>query len=276
MRRSLRKGIAAGAALSALGLAAPAQAEALDDRFWLQVSGYWAGIDTDIQVSPASNPDAGTRIDLEDDLGLDDNEFLPAVLAGARLGSSFQIVGEYYSLGRDTTHTLERDIVIEDVTYPASASITAGFDTDIYRLTIGWAFVRQPDLQVGGAIGLHATNVALTIEGEGRIGNSGVTVQQRRQDFLAPLPTLGLFATFEPIERLTIGARIDYLSLSIGDYDGRLINMQASAAYRVFRNVGIGIAYRYVDYRVDAEKERFTGRFAYRFSGPSIFLEFGF
>ena len=267
------------AALPLLGaalLATPAQSQALEDDFWLQVSGYWADVDTDVRVSSVDNPTGGSEIDLEEDLGFDGSEFLPAVFAGARLGSGFSIGAEYYALNRNSTFQLERDITIEDVTYPVSGTVDSSFDTDIYRLTIGWAFARGENYEFGGAIGLHATNIDVAIEGQGSVDGAPVAVQQRRQDFLAPLPTIGLFGSYEAMPGLTIGARVDFLSLSIDDYDGRLINAQVSAAYRFTRNFGVGILYRYVDYRVDVEKEVYTGRFSYEFAGPALFVEVGF
>lgn len=276
----MRKASSAGMALFGLALlcAVPgtARGQALQDKFWIQVSGYYPKIDTDITLSSTSVPTVGTTIDLEDDLGLDDRQLLPAVFGGVRIGGNFSIGAEYYALNRDTTHTIARDIVIEDVTYPANASVTSGFDTDVYRLTLGYAFVRRPNFEIGGAIGLHATNFAVEFSGQGTVGNQAASFQSRRHEFLAPLPTVGLFGTVQVARGLTLGARIDYLSLSMGDYDGRLINTQATLAYRIFRNVGIGVMYRYVDYRVDVEKERFTGRLAYSFSGPAFFIEAGF
>jgi hypothetical protein len=269
--------IAAVLPILVAGLAAtPARAQALQDDFWFQLSGYWANVDTDIQVSEADAPDSGTEIDLEEDLALDDNSLLISIFAGARLGSGFQIGADYYSLGRDSTNTIDRDIVIEDVTYPANVDVTTGFDSDIYRLTVGWAFARGENYEVGGAIGLHATDITVSIEGQGTVDGSAVQIQQRRQDFLAPLPTLGLFANFEVMPGLVAGARVDFLSLSVDDYDGRLINLQASLAYRITRNIGVGVLYRYVDYRVDVEKEEYVGRFAYEFNGPALFVEVGF
>ena len=257
-------------------VATPAQAQALQDDFWLQVTGFWANVDTDVQVSSVDDPTIGTEIDLEEDLGLDDNSLLLAIVGGARLGSGFSVGAEYYALGRDSTNTITRDIVIDDVTYPANIELTSGFDTDIYRVTVGWAFVQNETFEAGGAIGLFATDISLTIEGQGTANGGPVTIQQRRQDFLAPLPTIGLFANWQVAPRLTAGARLDFLSLSIDDYDGRLINAQAQIAYRFTENFGAGIMYRYVDYRVDVEKPEYTGRFSYEFNGPAVFLEVGF
>jgi hypothetical protein len=263
------------AALGAgLFAASPASAQALQDDFWFQISGYYPSIDTDVRIAPTTST-GGTEVDLEGDFGLDDNEFLPAINAGARFGR-FSIIGDYYSLGRDTTGTINRTIVIEDVTYPVNGQVTVGFDTDVYRLTLGYAFVRRPNLEVGGAIGLHATDFAISFEGQGTVGTQPISNQVRRHDFLAPMPTLGLFGSYEIAPQLTLGGRIDWLSLGLGDYDGRLFNIQTSLQYRFARNFGAGIMFRYVDYRVDVEKPNYNGRFTYSFLGPAAFIEVGF
>src|SRR5688572_33181135 len=86
-------------------LAAPASAQAIEDDFWISGSGFFANVDTKVRSSLTTNPDGGTEIDLEEDLGLDDNELLPAIYVGAKLGGGFVITAEYYSLSRDTTAT---------------------------------------------------------------------------------------------------------------------------------------------------------------------------
>ncbi|MCJ8157748.1 outer membrane beta-barrel protein [Sphingomonas sp. LaA6.9] len=270
------KRVMVAAVLGGVFGATSANAQALDDKFWIEGSAYFPKVDTDIRVSSLTDNTVGTEIDLESDLGLDNDSTLPAVFAGVRLGSNFSIGAEYYSLGRDGTVNLARDIVFDDVTYPATASITSKFNTDVYRLTLGYAFVREDNFEIGAALGLHATDFEIQIEGIGNVGGATGQFESRRRSALAPLPTVGLFGAYEIMPKLTLTGRIDYLSLSIDDYDGRLINTQAALTYRVFKNVGIGAMYRYVDYRLDVEKPEWEGRIAYEFKGPAIFLQVGF
>src|SRR4029079_6452062 len=149
MSRTKLKILGATSIVGAAMLAAPAHAQAIDDKFWISGAGFFANVDTEVSSSTTVNPGGGTTIDLEDDLGLDKNSLLPAVYAGAKLGSGFVVTGEYYSLGRDSTHTIARNITIDNVTYPVNASVTAGFDTDIYRFTVGYSFVRNDTVEVG-------------------------------------------------------------------------------------------------------------------------------
>jgi len=261
-----------GAAL----LAAPASAQGLDDKFWVELGFYWPKVDTTVQVSSVTNSTVGTEIDFENDLNFGDGEALPSITAGARLTRRFRVVGEYYSLGRSAETTLARDIVFDDVTYPVSATVAGEFDSAIYRFSVGYSFIRKPNLELGGAIGLHATDFAVALEGQASTGGAPTQFEARRRELLAPLPTLGLYGRYEIAPRVELGGNADFLSLSYGDYDGRLINAQASVSYRVLKNVGVGVMYRYVDYRLDVEKDDWVGRLTYDFSGPAVFLLAGF
>jgi hypothetical protein len=270
------KVLGATAALAAVVLAAPVNAQAIDDDFWIQGSGFLANVDTEVRSTLAANPGGGTVIDLEDDLDFDDGELLPAIYAGARLGGGFVITGEYFSLGRDTTATISRDITVDDVTYPVNGSITAGFDTKVYRLSLGYVFAGSDTSEFGAALGLIATELDFSISGSGTVGGAPLSNQVRRKDVLAPIPTIGVFGSFEPAPRVIIGGKADYFGLGIDDYDGSILNLQASAQYRIMDNVGIGVAYRYVDYDRDVEKDTYVASFDYNFWGPSFFIEIGF
>ena len=264
-------------ALGCLSLSSTAHAQAMSDRFWIEGGVYFPKVDSSVAVSSKVNPGVGTEIDMEDDLGFDDSATLASIQAGWRISRKFSVIGEYFSLGRDTTRTLSRNITFDGVTYPVATNLTSEFKSDIYRLVLGYSFVHTDKGEVGLALGLHATDFGVTLEGQGRIGNNaGATLERRAQDFLAPMPTVGLYGNYEVMPRLTIGARADYLSLSVGDYDGELLNLQAKVTYRVLDNVGIGAAWRYVDYRVDVDKDRYAGRFQYEFNGPALFLQAGF
>jgi hypothetical protein len=257
-------------------VAVPARAQTLDDKVWIQGSAYRPDVSTEISAASVAHPAVATTIDLESDLDLADRETVPAVYAGWRINRHFQIAAEYYSLDRAGAATLAHDITFADVTYPAAATIASKFNTDIYRLTIGYVFMRRKTFEFGGALGFHVTDFDVSLSGQGSIGGATAATEIRRKTVLAPLPTLGLFGTFEPVRRLTLGGRVDYLQLKLGDYKGRLINTQATISYRVIKHVGIGLMYRYVDYHLDVSKPNWLGDVGYKFHGPAAFLEIGF
>jgi hypothetical protein len=254
----------------------PAAAQELDDKFWLELEAYWPKVDTTVQVSSVTDNTIGTKIDFERDLVVDNSKTLPAFSAGARISRKFRVVAEYYSLGRSSETMLTRDIVFDNVRYPVAATVKSDFDSAVYRLSFGWSFLRKPNVEMGAAIGLHATDFKISLDGQGSVNGATAQTEARRKKLLAPLPTLGLYGDYEAAPGFVIGGNVDFLSLKYGDYDGRLVNAQAEASYRVWRNIALGVMYRYVDYRVDVKKPEWTGRLTYKFNGPAIFLHAGF
>lgn len=262
-------------ALAAGALAGPAAAQAMEDRYWFEAQLYWPDVDTTVSVS-TPNGARGTKIDLESDLDLADRKSLPAFQAGARIGERWSIIGEYYGLDRSGSKSAGRDIVFDGVTYPAGVVIGSGFDTKVYRAAIGYSFIKRENLELGAALGLHVTQFKVSLDGQGSIGGASATSQVRKRDALAPMPTLGVYGAYRFTPRLMAGARVDYLSLDVGDYDGRLINTEARLSYRLFKNVGVGAAYRYVDYKLGIDKARWEGDATYTFKGPAVFLQAAF
>lgn len=266
-------------AAGVLGLTAfaagPAAAQALDDRFWIEGSAYFPSADTSVSVSRPGAP--GTEADLESDLGLKKHETLPAVFGGARLGKRFMLTGEYYALDRNGSRTLNRDLVFDGATYPASAAVDSKLKSNVYRFTLGYAFLHNETTELGAAVGLHATDFDLRLRGDARVGaGPGLQTESRKRSFLAPLPTIGVFGTYQPNPKLVFNGRVDYLSLKVGDFKGGVTNAQASVAYLVSHGVSVGAAYRYVAYDLDVDKKTYSATIDYNFSGPSVFLRVGF
>lgn len=266
--------LAASCALSVVG-ATSASAQALEDRYWFEASAFKPNIDTHVKIS-SKNGAIGTDIGLESDLNLADRETLPSFVAGARLGSRWAITGEYFSLDREGNAGLTRDITFDDVVYPAGVAVASSFDTAVYRMTVAYSFIRNDRAEVGVAVGAHVTQFDFVLDGEAHIGGAAIQATRRERDALAPLPTVGLYAGYRITPKLSIGGRVDYMSLGVGDYDGQLTNAQATVTYRLFKNVGVGAAYRYVDYGLKIDKDRWNGDMSYQFQGPAVFLQVGF
>ncbi|KQY75438.1 hypothetical protein [Brevundimonas sp. Root1423] len=266
------------AALAVVGVASlaatPASAQALDERFWLEGSGYFPGIETKINVSRPGQP--GTDIDAENDLGMEDTDTLPAVYAGWRMSPRWILTGEFYALDREANVTLGRTIEFDGSTYPIGVSVDSRIASDVYRATVGYSFIRNDYSELGASIGLHATDFDIELTGEAQIGPAVRQVVTRNRTFLAPMPTIGVYGTYEISPKVILNGRVDFLSLEVDEYGGGITNVQASAAYRFSRNFSAGLAWRYVAYDLQVEKTEYNADIDYNFNGPSIFARISF
>lgn len=256
-----------------LSIAAPLGAQEIDPdpRFWAEGGVYFPDTNTTVALS-LPDSDNGTEISLEEDLGFDTGVDSFDLTLGAKIDDDFFVEASFFDLDRTTTATLDRTITVEDAVFDVGAAVGSVFSSQIYRVTIGYKIVADPKWDLSVALGAHLTDFTFGIAGAASVNEAGVSGVERGQDFLAPLPTLVGQAKLRPIKWLELRGRADYLDLTIDRYNGRLINLEASATAAITNNVAVGAAYRYTDYRLDIDATRFDGRIEYEFDGPRVFL----
>lgn len=235
----------------------------LQDGFTLEVGAYAPNVKTNARLDSATLG-RGTSISFEDDLGLDDSEIQPAILGRLRLGERWRIEGEYFALNRSGTRAINRTINFGGNLYPVGIVVNSEFNSDIYRLSAGYSFIKSTQAELGVALGLHVTDFTMSL--------AGANVARRTGDALAPLPTVGLYGSYALTPRWLLSGRVDFFSFSYNDYDGSLVNFVAGVDYRFTRNFGVGLGYRHVDYDLDVTKSSFSGNVQYEFSGPVLYL----
>lgn len=271
----LRSAFLPATALLAL-LSAPAAAERVGDKYWLNGQALFSSLDTSLRIDNSVNGNQGTLIDLEKDLGASRHLTVPTVLIGGRISSKWRLEFEYLGLPQSATRTIDRTITIDDTTYNVGATLQSRFKTDIYRFVVGWSPIKTDTAELGFSIGGHITNFDLSVSGQGATGGGTVTLQTRSKSQLAPLPTIGTYANYDLSEMFSLYGRIDFFALTIDKYSGHLVDAQAGVQARFAKNFGIGAGYRFVDYRVGIKNGDWRGRVEYKFHGPLVFAELAF
>jgi hypothetical protein len=235
---------------------------ALQDRWNLQFGLQVPTIRTDARLDSAAG--RGTSVNFEDTLGLSNNKAMPVLLGMARLGERWRLEFEASSLHRSGSRTLDRTINWGNNSYTFGTTVASQFDSDIFRLSGGYSFVKSNVAELGVALGLHATDFSTSL--------SAPNLGAQRNDVIAPLPTIGVYGAYAFTPRWLLSGRVDYFSLNVDNYSGSLVNFNAGVDYRFARNFGVGLGYRHVDYQLSASNSRFTGDVNYRFSGPMFYL----
>ena len=139
------------------------------------------------------------------------------------------------------------------------------FDTDIFRLSGGYSFIKNDTAELGIALGVARDRLPPLTRCERRRVRSRQTRWHR-------FPTVGIYGSYALSPRWLLSGRVDYFSLDYDEYDGSLVNAQAGIDYRFTRHFGIGLGYRYIDYDLTVTKPRFNGGVEYKFSGPMLYL----
>jgi hypothetical protein len=263
--------VAIGMLITALPGAAFAQEIDPDPRFWLEAGVYLPEAETEIGLF---EPDRsrGTLITLEDELGFETDASSVDVTLGAKIDDDFFTEASFFAIRRSTAVVLDELIEVEDVTYPAGANIESNFETDVYRLSVGYRFIFNNSFDLSALIGAHVTDFAFVVVGDATVGGNAQTQVRSGRTVLAPFPVVGLQAKLRPLKWLELRARGDVFDIEVGAYDGRLVNLEASATAAITGNIAAGIAYRSTDYRVRINEDNFAANLDYNLDGLRLFL----
>ena len=252
--------------LGATRLAGQVYTEGLP-RFHINVAAVYAQLETSVRYDFGGGL-VGVRVGFENDLGLEEYQFFPAITASYRIGSRHYIVGSFYSLGRSGQKRLSVDLPLPDTTLTIGTDARSYFNTDVLTLGYGYALMQTDRAAIIPYLALYVASWEAGLE----ISALGLPQLQRTGDYdlTAPLPMIGMAVHASVARRLSVGGSLGLFFLQVGDYGGSIIDLNANLIFRAwpFLSFGVGLATFTVDVR--AEASDFRGEIRYRYLGPSI------
>jgi hypothetical protein len=253
-------------AVAAISTPQIAWAERSSDAAWLDLGAFRAQINSHLRLGNEKLGIEGTDVDFEKDLGLQDKRWMPKATAGIRFLKRFRFEADHFRLTRDNKFVISKNITIDDTTFPLSADIDTHFKTDIYRVALGYSFIRRDNAELGVAVGAHVSSADF------RIAALNSALEEHRSKS-APLPNVGVYGSVGLWGPVTLQGNVDAFKLKVGNFKGSLIDGQLAVNYRFMKNVGAGLGYRYAHYKISAHTNNWDGTLWYNYSGPMAFIE---
>ena len=229
--------------------------------------GFGASIDTqDPEPSPTG------QIDFSETFGFSDSGGTFSAEIGWRFGKKWQLRGQYFRIDSNARASLEEDVEWGDVVFNVGTSVGAGYDFQITRLFFGRTFKATDERELGVGIGAHALDISAYINGNATIDGIDVGFREERASIVQPLPNFGAWYMHAFSSKWAATIRVDWLSASIDDYDGYIINSALNVGYAMTDHFGIGLAYNFFEINLKVDDPDWTGRIVSRFDGPYISL----
>jgi len=228
------------------GIAVPVQA------FEFGVRGYYwfPGICGDLKVDESGIP--GTTLDLESDLGLDDESY-PIIEGFVGLGNHHLSLS-YYKADYSGTKTLSEDFTFAGEDF--SGLIRSSLEYSVFDFMYQYDLLDLENILAGFSLG--AVGRIKLFDGEVEIKSSALT---ERESFTAPIPMLGLNLHLGILADL-LEARV--LATGMGYGGGTIFDGQAEISLTPFPFLDIHGGYRVFFIDVDADDVEFD----YDTSGP--------
>jgi len=236
----------------------------IEDRFRAEVSMLGASFDTDIRIDPSPTLQ-GTLVNAEDDLALDDQQFLI-------LGELTLLPGEHHlvrlsglSSRRSAQTVLERGIVFDDEVYFRGERIDSELNLTMFGLTYGYRFIAQQRGELTATFGIQVAEVEANAVVRSR-------VVRDPESGVAPLPLIGLEGRYDFTDQWSVEARAQYLTADVDDVDGSILDARVAIAWRTNPHLVVGLGYRTFTIDIDSQDEGTPGLVDMKIAGPTLFI----
>jgi hypothetical protein len=261
-------GAAARAADSQPSWAArPDQAGIVEDRFRIEIDLLGAGLDTNLRVDESPTV-PGTTLDAEDDLGLDDSQFLPQVELTLLPGEHHLLRLSALSTHRSADRIIERDIVYDDQIYRVGERVDSRLNLTLVGLTYGFRFLVRQDSELTATFGVQIADVEVNAVVRSR-------VIREAESGVAPLPLAGLEGRYDFARRWSVEGRIQYLDADIEQVDGSILDARVAVTWRKNPYLLFGLGFRRFAIDADSSDESTPGLVDMSVDGPLLFVRAG-
>lgn len=237
-------------------------------RVEFRVAAFSDSVDTKIvRNSSAGTP--GSEIDLENVLGLPDEETILQLDAIFRFGDYHRLELGYFELERSGTTTLPAALDFGDEQFAAATEITSSFDTKIFRISYAYSLINDAQKELGFMAGLHYSKFDVEI-------SSATTGQRVASSTETPLPVIGAHGSVALGKKASLGARIQLFRMDFDRYEGLLSYVTVDLQRRFGEYFSVGLAYNFYVMKLESSENDLTGSLQIRHRGPALFVSASF
>jgi hypothetical protein len=237
-------------------------------RLKVEVGYFLPVMSTQLKVDPASPLLDGTRIDLENDLGLTRELSLGRVDGYYRLGRNHRLQFGYFGLKRDAVRVIDKEITVGDTTFRIGARMESEFKNSITEIGYMYSFYRTERMEVSGTFGLHLLEFRSRFTGETTLD----TVDTASTDASGPLPLIGIDLDYALNPRWLLSLRSMIFAVKLDTYDGRLADLSAKVEYFFLDNLGVGFGINRFDLDVTYSDKGREGQLSWRYEGMQVYV----
>ena len=246
--------------LACIALAAAPSAHAVEplDTFNARIGGYVNHFDTEVRADGETG--TGTPIDLERDLGLDQDEVIGFAGVTWRPWDRHEFGLTYHRTGSNSERRLQRDFSFDGAVYPASATVRTEFDADGYEASYTWWAASHENWALGPRLGLIWYSIDLGVDLRlDANGNQAGASGDREVSFDLPAPTIGGSWRWTPAEDWRIVADVGYFTTEVNDIDADVTSARLGVEWYPWEEFGFSLDWITTNIDANADKSEFRG-----------------
>lgn len=244
----------------------------LTDRFLISAGVFLPTKNISVDASGEIPTDGADDIDFDEVFGFGNIQttFYLNFMWRFSKSKKWSLQSEYFNISNKADVVLQNDVEWNDYIFKAGSNATGGVNLALYKVFFGRVISTGQKHELGGGLGVHLLNVGGYIEGDAYVNDDNYSLQRSEVSVVAPLPNIGFWYIYAPIEKLSFQAKLDWFAITIGDFGGGLWNVTPGVNYQFLKNLGINASYKFYKINADVNKDTWNGGFDMSFSGPAF------
>ncbi|MEZ5196702.1 MAG: hypothetical protein R2764_09955 [Bacteroidales bacterium] len=199
----------------------------LKPRFRINTSGVYSFPDTYIRFDRPDNI-LGSKISLEDNLGLADSKSFATSSLIYRITRSSGIYASYYGLNRNAACVAEKDMPYLDGWISGGEEINTYFYSQVLSLGYLYSILPDHDAFLGAYISVYFLTMRTGV-------NSHQSMLDEDIELIAPLPNVGLILDFRIYKWFGLYANMGAFGINSDPFSGKLYNFNLDLTFTATR-----------------------------------------
>lgn len=218
---------------------------ALDELYRISVGTSISNFNSEIKIN-SRDGSIDTGVDLEDDLGFDSQTNYNWISGWYRVADNHRLSLTYSPIRRSTSWSNQQDVVIDNTTIKAGASISSELQTNIFDFSYIYSLYNKPQFELGLLAGIYWLENNIRISASGNVQAEGEDTPVFKSDYFAeqklqaPMPLFGFSAAYEISPSWRANAAVRYFALQVSKVKGSIMSASVSTEYYFNANWGMG------------------------------------
>lgn len=245
------------------------------DRFFVSVGGYKTDNDIRLRWDPSSGEIPGTHVSVKRDLGMKLDATEPFFQIGGTFGHRHRLKAFHYGYDSSGSRTLDRDLVIGDDIYRATAAFAGDIDVSLLGMSYSWLFHHSETSAFGAGLGAIrykiSADLAAALEQEGEIETVSGSISESHW-----APLLHMEYVHALAEHWRLGVDASYVRKNGGRVSGSATDIGAKVEFFPWRHFGFALRYNYNDIDLKFDNGDYRGEIDIKNRGPQLVATYRF
>lgn len=236
-------------------------------RYYIYAGTFFPITETTLRVNGTY---AGVYINMENDFKMKGKGVSFRTEAIAQFSPRSSVSLTYFSIFRNGTTTLNRDLTFGDYALHAGDNVSSHFNVRFWGASYRYSVFYQKNWSIGLATGLRLLYMDVGVS----LNQTSGAVNAGQFATIVPVVLFGIHGSAYITPRLLARYSLEYFGLTLQGVSGRVIDNRLTLEYYILKNFSLGGSFTNIKYNMEdlPLTSKFDGEVAYSITGFALYV----